>query len=136
MWSHLAFAAFLFTASGLLLWRHARVWRASRSEELDEREFDFRRRQFRRRSQASTMIGIVGIAVVVSLAIKDPLINPILWLVVLALVVWMLLLALADMVSSYYYYHQLRARHTAEHAALQAQLDRLRRREGNGQAHE
>jgi hypothetical protein len=55
---------------------------------------------------------------------------------VVSLVVWMLLLAFADMVSSYFYYAQIRAHHVAEHAALQAQLERLRRREGNGQSHE
>ena len=136
MWSHLVFAALLLVASGLLLWIHTRAWRAARSEELDEREFDFRRRQFRRRMQASAMIGIVGIAVVVSLAIKDWMMTAILWLVVLSLVVWMLVLALADMASSYFYYHQIRAQHTAEHASLQAQLERIRRREGNGQSDE
>ena len=136
MWSHLAFAAFLFVASGLLLWIHWRAWHACRSEELDERAFDFRRRQFRRRMQASAMIGIVGIAVVASLAIEDPLSAAILWLVVLALVVWMLLLALADMMSSYFYFYQIRAQHAAEHASLKAQLDLLRRQEGNGQSHE
>ena len=73
---------------------------------------------------------------VVSLAITDRLMTAILWLVVLSLVVWMLLLAFADMVSSYFYYAQIRAQHIAEHAALQAQLERIRRREGNGQAHE
>lgn len=136
MWSYFVFAALLLAASGLLLWTHARAWRACRDEELDESELDFRRRQFRRRMQASAMIGIVGIAVAVSPAITNSMGTAILWLVVFSLVVWMLLLALADMVSSYYYYYQLRARHTAEHASLQAQLERLRRREGNGKAHE
>ena len=82
------------------------------------------------------MIGIIGIAVVVSLAIKDSMLSAILWLVVLSLVVWMLLLAVADMASSYFYYQRIRVQHTAEHALLQAQLERIRRREGNGQAHE
>lgn len=136
MWSHLAFAAFLFAASALLLWIHWRAWRACGSEVLDEREFDFRRRQFRRRMQASAMIGVVGVAVVVSLAIADAMMTAILWLAVLSLVVWMLLLAFADIASSYYYYHQIRVEHVAEHASLQAQLERIRRREGNGQSHE
>ncbi|MDA1055568.1 MAG: hypothetical protein O3C40_34670 [Planctomycetota bacterium] len=136
MWSHLVFAAFLLGASGLLLWIHWRAWRAAQAEGLDGSASDFRRRQFRRRMQASAMIGIVGVAVVVSLAITDPMMTAILWLVVLSLVIWMLLLAFADMVSSYFYYSQVRAQHTAEHASLQAQLDKIRRREGNGHAHE
>ena len=134
MWSHLVFAALLLVASSLLLWTHTRAWRASRSEELDAKEFDFRRRQFRRRMQASAMIGMVGIAVLVSLVMTNPTMTAILWLAVLSLVVWMLLLALADMVSSYFYYQKIRDQHVAEHASLQAQLDRIRRREGNGQA--
>lgn len=133
MWSHLVFAALLLVASGILLWVHARAWRVCQGEQLDDSEFDFRRRQFRRRMQASAMMGI---AVAVSLAITDPLMTAILWLVVLSLVVWMLLLASADMASSYHYYYQLRAKHTAEHASLQAQLEAIRRRDGNGQSHE
>lgn len=136
MWSHLAFAAFLLGASAGLLWMHLRAWRASRLESQDEQAFEFRRRQFRRRMQASGMIGVVGIAVAASLAVTAPLMTAGLWLVVLSLVVWMLLLALADMVSSYFYYAQVRARHAAEHASLQAKLDRIRKREGNGQADE
>ncbi|HUG68823.1 MAG TPA: hypothetical protein VMM76_13835 [Pirellulaceae bacterium] len=136
MWSHLVFAACLLGASVTLLCVHLRAWRAYQGEGLDEHAFDFRRRQFRRRMQASAMIGVVGILVLVSLAVTEPVMTAILWLVVLALVLWMLLLALADMVTSYFYYNQIRARHMAEHATLQAQVDRIRRREGNGQAHE
>jgi hypothetical protein len=136
MWTHLVFAAFLMAASGFLLWIHWRAWCDCQREELDERTFDFRRRQFRRRMQASAMIGIVGVAVVAGLAITDAVMMSILWLAVLGLVVWMLLLAFADMVSSYSYYHQIRRQHMDEHASLQAQLEGIRRREGNGQLHE
>ncbi len=134
MWSHLGFAAFLLGASVLLLWIHWRAWRAFRSQEIDEKAIDFRYRQFRRRMQASAMIGLVGVAVVVSLVVTDSMLTAVIWLVVLSLVVWMLLLAFADMVSSYFYYNQIRDQQTAEHASLQAQLDRIRQREGNGQA--
>ncbi|MBC8354662.1 MAG: hypothetical protein H8E66_21910 [Planctomycetes bacterium] len=136
MWPHLVFAAFLLGASGILLLVHMRAWGRSQNEQLDEGALDFRRRQFRRRMQASAMIGVVGITVVVGLAVTDPLMTAILWFIVLSLVVWMLLLAFADMVSSFFYYSQIRAKHTAEHASLQAQLDRVRQREGNGQAKE
>jgi hypothetical protein len=136
MWSYFVFAAFLLGISALLLWIHLRAWRAYQCEGLEEQAFDFRRRQFRRRMQASAMIGIVGILVVISLALTEPVMIAILWLVVMSLVLWMLLLAFADMASSYFYYNQIRAQHTAEHATLQAQVDKIRRREGNGQAHE
>lgn len=136
MWSHFVFAAFLVCVSALLLWIHQRAWSIHQLEGLDETALDFRRRQYRRRMQASAMIAVVGMLVVVSLAIVDAIITAALWLFVLSLVVWMLLLAFADMVSSYLYYHQIRSQHTAEHAELQAQVDRIRRREGNGQSHE
>ncbi|HRX79065.1 MAG: hypothetical protein H6821_12340 [Planctomycetaceae bacterium] len=136
MWSYLAFAAFLVGASALLLWVHQRAWSIHQLEGLDESTLDFRRRQHRRRMQASAMIGVVGFLVVISLAIVDAIITTALWLVVLSLVVWMLLLAFADMVSSFFHYNQVRDRHVAEHATLQAQVDRLRQREGNGQKHD
>lgn len=134
MWSFILFAAFLLAASGLLLWIHQRAWQLAQREGLDERNFDFRRRQYRRRMQASAMIAVVGVAVLGSLAVTDPIMTAILWIVVLVLVGWMLLLAFADMISSMLHYKQLRAEYAAEHASLQAQLERSRKREGNGQA--
>ncbi len=136
MWSFLGFAAFLVAASALLLWHHQRVWQAAQTDDLDERDFDFRRRQYRRRMQASAMIGIVGVAVAASLIITDDILAGILWIAVLALVAWMLLLALADLVCSVYHYRQLRAEYTQEQVELKAKLKQIHRREGNGQAHE
>lgn len=136
MWPYFVFAAFLLCVSALLLWIHRQAWRVCQSEGLEEHAFDFRYRQYRRRMQASAMIGIVGALVIVSLAVPEPVPNAVLWLVVISLVLWMLVLAFADMVSSYFYYAQVRAQHMAEHATLQAQVDKIRRREGNGQAHE
>ncbi|MBI2480699.1 MAG: hypothetical protein HYV60_19350 [Planctomycetia bacterium] len=136
MWTHLVFAAFLVGASLLLLWVHQRAWSIHQLAGLDDTALDFRRRQYRRRMQASAMIGIVGFLVFISLGIIDALMTAVLWLVVLSLVVWMLLLAFADMVSSFFHYNQIRAQHIAEHATLQARVDRIRQREGNGQTHE
>ncbi len=136
MWSFILFAAFLLAASGVLLWVHQRAWQLAQREDLDERNFDFRRRQYRRRMQASAMIAVVGVAVLTSLAITDPIMTAILWVVVLALVAWMLLLAFADMISSMFHYKRLREEYAAEHASLQAQLERSRQREANGRAND
>ena len=118
------------------MWVHQRAWRTYQSEGLDETVLDFRRRQYRRRMQSSAMIAVVGVLVVVSLAIVDAIITAALWLAVLGLVIWMLLLAFADMVSSYFHYSQIRARYVAEHAELQTRLECIWQRDGHGQSSE
>jgi len=132
MWTSIGFAVFLFAVCGGLLAWQFRCGRATRGHNLDEYTSDFLRRQRRRRTHASVLIGAVGLAVLGALWVKKPLHAAAYWGCVTAVVLWMGLLATADMVSSRIYYRQVYNRQLAEQAALRAELDRLRRHKGNG----
>ena len=64
MWSSIAFAACLLAISIGMLFRHRQAWRSAARRGLDDREHDYRYRQYWRRSQASALIGVTGLAVV------------------------------------------------------------------------
>ena len=132
MWSNLVFAAFLLaTSAGLLGW-HVLSWRGVLRLERDEREIAFLRRQYRRRVQASALIGLIGMAVAGGTWVPGPLPAALYWTGVFLAVLWLTLLALADMASSRAHYSKLHSQQLADNAVLKAQLDQLRRRHNNG----
>jgi hypothetical protein len=128
----LIFGLFLLVISTVLVFAHLRVWRAEQSfPEADEyREFAWRK--FRRRMQASIMIGIAGVAILASAWLPDkPLVQLTYWAAVVILVAWIALLACADLLATRHYFGQAQLDHVVEHARLRAQL-RRHQHEGNG----
>jgi hypothetical protein len=129
-------ALILVATSVALIVRHVRVWKRLKEEELDERELNFRRRQFRRRVQTSAMIGLLGVAIVVGQLLLKDVDKPLLkfqvyyWIGVLALLLWILLLAVADMVATSAYYSRERSDFAVQHAKLQVELRKARERAG------
>jgi hypothetical protein len=132
MWTNFVVAAGLLLASIALIVTHCRAWRDTQEYEANSGSFDFARRQFRRRMQASSLIGAVGIAIAASSWIPGTVAKALYWSGVLLVVVWIGLLALADLFGSRVHYQRVAAEHHAAHAALTAELKRLQRRGGNG----
>jgi len=132
MLSSIAFAALLFAVSALMITCHVVSWRRLERAGCDDGAREFFRRQYRRRMQASAMIGFVGIAIIGGIWVRDPIYTIAYWGCVAIVVLWMGLLAVADMLSTRSYYWRLRREQIAEHASLQADLKRIRSREGNG----
>ena len=132
--SSFAVAIVLVATSVALIVRHVRVWKGLKSEALDERELNFRRRQFRRRVQTSAMIGLLGVAIVVGQLlmdiVKSPRFHVYYWIGVLALLLWIVLLAVADMVATSAYYSRERSDLAVGHAKLQIELRKARERAG------
>ena len=126
--SSLVVAIVLVATSVALIVRHVRVWKRLNDEQLEERELDFRRRQFRRRLQTSAMIGILGVAIVVGQLlldmVKSPKFQVYYWIGVLALLLWIVLLAVADMVATSSYYSRERSDLAVGHAKLQIECAR------------
>jgi hypothetical protein len=133
MWTNLLFAAALLVASVVLIVTHYRSWRANCVHEDQAESIEFARRQFRRRMQASSLIGLVAVAIAASSWITGTLAIALYWSGVLLVVIWIGLLALADLLGSRVHYQRAEAEHRATHAALTAELKRLQHREGNGQ---
>jgi hypothetical protein len=137
MWSNILFSSFLVGLAALLLISHAAAWRNTRESEQDEKVLDFHRRQFRRRMQASAMLGIVGLGVAGGMWIDaqdDTILSVAYWIAILLIVAWIAALAAADWVASRFYYDLIHTDQQTEHAAIQAELERIRSREGNGRA--
>ena len=124
--------ALVACAAALMAW-HVRAWAAVRRQTCDRREFDYRRRQFRRRMQTSAMMailaGLLGAAPFVG---QFPRLAVAYTGAVLLLVLWICLLAAADAVATRLHFGRVRHDNLVERAKLQAQLRRIRAG-GNGQ---
>ena len=116
----------LVVLAAILVWRHKSVWDEAQRFSSSAHEKDFARRQYRRRTQTSTMIGLVGAAIG-----AQPWITP--WFTdasaaiayvvgLIAAVGWILLLGVADMASTYAHLQRIRRVQIAEQAAMQARL--------------
>ncbi len=113
-------------------WEH---WQeADADTSLSDRDRDHLKRRHRRRMQTSTMLGVVGIAILAGrlFPLDEPSAAALLyWTGVLLLVLWMALLAMADMVATRVHFNVQRRKVEGERARLEAKLRRLE--EGGGQ---
>ena len=131
LWSSILVAVSLVLAAGLLIRAHQRAWQTLQQQrrQLEPNEYDFRRRQLRRRSQSSAMLGLVGIGMLIGRLLivwrAPPLVVVVFWVGVMALVVWLALLAVADIVSTRLHFSRLRQDYIVQQARLQAQLRRM-----------
>jgi hypothetical protein len=119
----------VLSSAGLIFW-HVRNWNRLERDELEARELKFRRRQFRRRMQTSALLGLLGAAIFGGLLLMDSQFpwkfKAIYWIGVLLLVLWIALLAIADMVATTFYYSRARSDFVVQHAKLQAELRKAR----------
>jgi hypothetical protein len=127
-------SAVLLATSFVLVGHHVRAWRRLNQDDLDEREENFRYRQFRRRMQTSAMIGILGVAIAGGQVLFDVVrpgkLQGYYWIGVLLLLLWIVLLAVADMVATSSYYSRARSDLAVGHAKLQVELRKARERAG------
>ncbi len=120
------------SSAALIVW-HIRAWKRLQQAEVDSRELDFRRRQFRRRVQTSAMLGVLGVAIGIGqwlmTCVTSRPVLVIYWSGVLLLVLWLVLLALADMAATSFYYSQEKSQYVVDHARLRGELQRVRDQE-------
>ena len=110
----------------LLLW-HLRSWRHADNGALNDRDYQFYRRQFFLRLAASGTMGVIGGMMLGDVWVRDPHVKLIYWAFIAGLVVLMVLLAMRDWLSSRLYLEREAATHAAEHAQLRAEIERFRR---------
>lgn len=125
----------LATTAGML-YSHVRAWREYQQQQLDAEEYDYRRRQFRRRMQTSAMLGILGIAIfvgyVLTLWLKSPEFTVIFWIAVIMVLLWTCLLALVDIWATKHHFTRMRDHCLVEQAKLRAEIQRMQAFRGNG----
>jgi hypothetical protein len=116
----------LMGLSGLLLDMHRRSWRAAqRDAALSERDRRFAQAQYRRRNQASAMIGVLGAAIAVKpLVPSEPW--PLLFYVasLLGACACMMLLAALDVWATRQNYARLRAEQLAAQIKMAREIAR------------
>jgi hypothetical protein len=135
LWTAVPIPAFLLLSAVVLLAMHARAWRLIQQQEMDDAEQDYHRRQFRRRMQSSGMLGLLAVGILVGQVIARAVPLTVLlvfWGGIVLLVIWVLLLAVADIVATKYHYGRLREGCLIEQAKLRAQLRRVEDPRRNG----
>lgn len=134
MGTSIAFGLGLLALSIFLVWHHKASWDCTQHEAIGDdeqstRERDYRRRQYRRRTHASTIIGLIGAAIAAHPWIATPRAAVLYLTGLIVAVVWILVLGMLDLFSSYRYFSHLRRHHQAERTSLQAALrDEIQRR--------
>lgn len=129
------FAMALIGVSVTLVLGHVRTWHLLRSDLPRGDEYAYRWRQFRRRMQASSLIGVLGVAVYLGFLIPAraaPGFFVAFWLMVVFVVLWLGALALLDFMATRTFYANRRSVIDAERMAFEAQVERAERPGRNG----
>lgn len=121
----------LLLVSAVLVAMHVRAWRRADHGGLGEEERSFHARQYRRRLQASVMLGVVGLLVLGDLWLeawfREAWPRLLYWSGVAVLLLWLLLLAAGDWLASRMHYRGQWDRLQADRDVLRAEFERLRR---------
>ena len=127
------------SAVGLMTW-HLKAKKSLDGVVTDAREHIFRRWQIRRRIQISGMLGVLGVAIAIgqsamilggrNVDLAFFLLS--FWGGILLLVLWILLLAIGDMVATHYHFSRMRTDFAVERAQLQAEARRAAAVQSNG----
>lgn len=117
----------LLGLSGALIDSHRRTWRAAQeSADLSARSRRFAQAQYRRRLQASGMIGVIGTIIALWPVVpREP--GPMMFYTaaLLAGCVWIMLLALLDLLATRHYYRRLRDEQLAKHVEMALEIRAL-----------
>lgn len=119
-----------------LIASHVVAWRRAQRQQLPATELEFRRKQFRRRVQASGMLALAAAAVGLGQWIpwrERPSLYVAFWFGTGVLLLWVVALALGDAWASSIHFRRLWDERHVARAELQAELERLRAKQ-NGRA--
>lgn len=137
-WTLTLVTLLLLLGAGGLIVSHVLVWRRIQRRRPEVEELDFRRRQFRRRMQTSTMLALLAAAILVGeLAISQVeslWVRLVFWGSVLLVVLWVGLLAIVDIWATKHHFDRLRQSFLLEQTKLHAELRRIQAGLGNGKA--
>ncbi|WP_166820258.1 hypothetical protein [Thalassoroseus pseudoceratinae] len=116
-----------------------REWREAKNSPLhDDHDREHYYKRFRRRVQTTSLLILVGVLIPVGdwliIRGKNPLVATVYWCVVLLLIVWIVLLAFADMVATRMYSRVELSKIQQKKRELERQLTQIKSRNSNGHA--
>lgn len=121
-----------------LLWFHVRSWKSSQLQGFDPVELAFRQRQFRRRMQTSSMLLLLGAAILAGYWLPREWPNVFVfvfyWCGVSLWTLWIILLALGDALLSRLHLRGDFRQRQIDHARARAELHRTTSSKRNGKA--
>ncbi len=123
----LAFSVAVLAGAAALMGWHVRQWRSAQARVLEKAELDYRRSQFRRRMQTTALFGLATASLPFGLPLIRawPQAGAIYWAVVVLLLLWAIVLGLADMLAIKVFYGRLHHRNRLEQARLEIEMRRL-----------
>lgn len=137
-WPTLLFSlVLLVAAAGLMVW-HVRAWRHAQgtADDADAKDRQYRWRQFRRRMQTSAMLALLAVGLLVgnwiTLETVHVVVFTVYWGGAVFLVLWITLLAVADMISTTHHFGRIRQSHLVERATLEAEARRIQASRSGG----
>ncbi len=127
MFVSILMAVGLVAAATVLVRAHRRTWKAIQSADVPPERRQFGQRQFRRRTTASTLMGLIGVAVLASPIMHNPNLARywLYWAGLLILVMSMSLLALVDAVDTLRYFRTVHSSLLAKHTSDSSNSDDL-----------
>lgn len=128
MWPFLVAAISILAVAGALVAWHVRAWRRAKSARLSAGDLKFAFEQYRRRMQTSAMLGLVGTLIFAGQWVTAPLAVLLYWLGVVVLIVWIMLLAGADMLATRLHFAQAETEQHLKQVKLHAALEAERRK--------
>jgi hypothetical protein len=129
-WKTVVFALLLVVLSLAMLSFHWAAWRKADHGGLSEREQQFARRQFRRRTQASGMLGAIGLLMLTTQWVEEKSMALALWLAILCAVAWVMLMALIDWWASRAFYGRDEVVNTVQMEILKKEIRRFQEEQG------
>jgi hypothetical protein len=132
MWPFLVAAGTIIAAAGSLIAWHVHTWKAARFANLTAGELKFAWEQYRWRMQTSAMLAAVGLLIGAGPWIAAPLAVLLYWLGVIVLILWIMLLAGADMLATRMHFSQIETEQSIRQVKLHAALEAEKRKRSNG----
>lgn len=131
-WPWFLFSIFLLICALGLTLTHVRTWRRvlGQAAQIEPKELEYRRRQFRRRVQSTAMLGLLAVGLLAGYWVRPPRVATlsfsVYWGGMLFVVFWVALLAIVDMIATRFHYSRLQRDCLMEEVKLRAELRRLR----------
>lgn len=137
-WVAVGVGAGLILVGGLFILWHVREWREERNDSsLDDFDVKHYHARYRRRMQTSGMLVFLGILIPLwDWLLDQKMVMPatLVGFLVFALVAWVIVLALGDMLSTRNHSHVAMSKVRQKQRELEKKVAELRRQENNGQS--